>query len=479
MGHGAEKRRGAAQEERAGAPEPTTPKELERNQRLTIAEESLNAASTGLTANFITPFALALGSSSTLIAAITTLPSLIAAFAQLGVQRARSWFATRRRHMFVFSLLQAIMWLPLLAVPALAHPGLWLLGIVTLNTVFGFLVNPVLSGFTADIVPDEQRGRFFGLRNTLTGISTFLTTLLAGFVLALTTRSPLSGFAILFSLAFAARAASAYLFTRMGAPPEAPADGATPEPHELLMHANRTPLGKFTLFLTLFLIAVNIASPFFSVYELSVLGFSYAQYTAIMCMGLVTGFVTMSLWGRYVDRIGSRTVLVTCGLLTPVIPLVWAMTSDFRILLATEALSGIAWAGFNLSVTTYLIDATERRERTRQVAEYTVLVQIAVFAGAMAGGGLLGHYGKDAAQSFVNLFFLSAALRFIVVLAFYQTIKELRLVEVPVRGRLFRGFVLVRPHMGAMQSTAVESFPARAKAAPQARARDARGRGAR
>lgn len=436
-------------------------KELKRNQKLNIAEGALNAVTVGLTSSFIVPFALVLGASSTLVAAVSTLPALIAAFAQLGVQKVRMLFRTRRMHMFAFSLLQALTWLPLLFIHQLPHPAIWLVGIVTLNTIFGFLTTPVWNSFTADIVPESERGRFFGIRNTWTGVSSFAATLFAGLLLNwLRPTHPVLGFGILFALAFAFRAVSAYLFTRMTPPPEGKVSTDMPEPHTLLLNANATPFGRFTLFLVLFYVSVYISSPFFAVYQLSVLGFSYLQFTILTCTGAISSFVTMFLWGRYVDRIGSRNVMMSCGLLVPVVPLVWAITPSYPILLVTEVFSGIVWAGFNLSVSTYIFDTTERENRTRQIAEYTVLIQLAMFAGAMAGGQIIKHYGEGLALAYTNVFFLSAALRFAMVVLFYKVIKEQRLIEIPIRGRVFRGLVAIRPQQGLVYDAAIESVQA-------------------
>ncbi len=437
--------------------EPWTAEESERNQRLNIAEGSFNALSVGLTASFIVPFALLLGASSTLIALLTTLPSFVGAFAQLWVQRVRDLFDTRRQHMFAFSFIQALTWLPLLFIHSLPHPQWWLLAIVTINATSGFLIGPVWNSFTADIVPERERGWFFGIRNTATGICAFVATVAAGMILNwLKPTNPLLGFAILFLLAFGFRLSGSLLFLRMGKPPEAVPSSGSPAPHELLLHAERTPFGRFTLFVTLFYVAVYLASPFFPMYQLSVLGWSYGRFTLFACISAITSFLTMFIWGKFVDRLGARVVLLTAGLTIPLVPLLWATTTDLRVLAFAEVLSGASWAAFGLSVSTYLFDATDRSTRTRRVAEYTLLIQLASFVGAILGGLVLGAYAKTA-QAYLNVFFLSAALRFIVVIAFIGVVAEQRLVEVPIKGRLYRRFVAIRPSHGVEYETAMEN----------------------
>lgn len=428
-----------------------------KNQRLNIWEGSLNAVSTGLTSSFLIPFALVLGASNAIVAAIATLPSLIGAFGQLGVQQVRSLFSSRRQHMCALAFLQALTWLPLLFIHTLAQPALWLLGIITLNTVLGFLIGPVWSSFTADIVAESERGRFFGRRNTFTGIAAFVSTLFAGIVLTVLEPSPLLGFSLLFALAFAFRAFAAGIFSRMSPPPEAETKKEFPSPYALLLHANKSPFGRFTLFLMLFYLSVYLASPFFTVYQLEILGFSYLQFTLLSAVSAITSFLTMFLWGRYVDRVGAANVLMASGLVIPAIPLVWSLTISYPVLFVTEMISGVVWAGFNLSASTYIFDATDRVQRTRQIAEYTLLIQLAVFSGAMVGSKIIDHYGAALAESYLNVFVLSTGLRFITVLLFWRVIREQRLIEIPVKGRLFRGFVTVRPQQGVVYEPAVAS----------------------
>jgi MFS family permease len=126
-------------------------------------------------------------------------------------------------------------------------------------------------------------------------------------------------------------------------------------------------------------------------------------------------------------------------------------------LLLVEAFSGFAWAGFNLSVSTYLFDATDREHRTQQMATYTLMVQLAVFFGAMLGSGLLGFFDRTNPLAFKTIFLASFVLRFATVAIFYKSLRELRIIEVPVKGRLFHKFIAVRPHHGIVYEAAVDA----------------------
>jgi MFS family permease len=438
--------------------QPFDPKKRKHSKSMSILEGSMNSASVGFTSNFITPFALALGSSNTIIAMLSTLPSVIGAVVQLLATKVSGLFKSRKQHIVFFAVLQAVVWLPMLFAPQLHAPGGWLLLFVTLNAIFGMLIGPIWNSFMSDVVEEDERGRFFGLRNTFTGLTAFVSTFIAGWILNYySPENVFIGFSILFVLSFVFRLLSAYFLAKMDDPPEGDLNKDFPDIPEFIMTAEKTPFGRFVIFLVLFNIAVAISSPFFGVYELSILKFDYLTFTLLECVAAICSFITMLFWGKYVDRIGSKNVLVTCGFLIPLVPFLWTLTTDPWRLVLVEIFSGTVWAGFNLSVSTYLFDATDRKNRAREIAEYTLLVQVASFLGAMLGSGLLGFFDRTNPNAYITIFILSAVLRLAVVLIFFKTLQEMRLVEIPVKDRVFKRFIAIKPHQGIDYQPAVEN----------------------
>jgi MFS family permease len=442
-------------------PEVFDQKKRSHSKVLSVLDGTMYSISAGLTGNFISAFAIALGASNFVIALLATLPSLIASVVQLSVEHVMKVFRTRKSFIVFFAVLQAFTWLPLIFAPQLQHAGGWLLLFVTLNAILGMLIGPIWNSFISDVVEENERGRFFGMRNMFTGLSAFVATLAAGWLLSvLRPINPFLGFSLLFVLAFAFRLLSAYFLSRMDEPPETGLKHDVPDIPRFLRTANDTPLGRFTIFLMLFNIAVYVASPFFPIYQLSILKLDYFTFTLLASASAITSFVTMIFWGKYVDRIGSKRVLVASGFLIPLVPLFYPFAPNLWSLGIIEAFSGMIWAGFSLSVSTYLFDATEREVRTRQMAEYTLLVQVAVFFGALIGSGLLGIFDQSSRTAFVTVFILSAFLRFAVMLGFYKTLRELRIVEVPIKNRVFKKFISIKPQHGITYEPAVESSPA-------------------
>lgn len=433
-------------------------KKRHRSKHISILEGALNAISSGFSTNYISAFAIALGASNMMIALLASLPNLIAAVFQLGVQRVKLWFKSRRTFMIVFAILQAIMWLPLMYVPNLQHPGLWLLLFVTMSSVFAMMIGPIWNSYMGDLIEENERGQFFGTRNMFTGLFAFIATLLAGWILqSVPQEHKLFGFMILFALAFLFKLMNAYFLSKMVDIPDGEMSAKEPDVTEFIEEAEKTPLGKFTTFLMLFYVAVYLAAPFFAVYQLSILKFDYFTFTLLAAASAISSFLAMLFWGKYVDRIGSRNVLVFCGFFIPIVPLVWVFSTNPWVLVYVEAFSGIMWAGFNLSVSTYLFDITDRAERTRKVAVYTLFIQLAVFIGAMIGTLLLSMFDKTNPVAYKTVFLVSAVLRLLFILIFFKSLRELRIIEVPLRGRVFNRFVSVTPRHGITYEPSMEN----------------------
>ena len=124
-----------------------------------------------------------------------------------------------------------------------------------------------------------------------------------------------------------------------------------------LKNLKKTDYGRFVLFICFFRISVSLAAPFFVVYELKDLGFTYFQFTILSAAEILASFLLLGLWGRMNDNQGSKMVIMITGLLIPIVPLLYLVSANFYFLLLVSLMSGAAWGGFNLAVSNFLFDA--------------------------------------------------------------------------------------------------------------------------
>jgi len=230
--------------------------------------------------------------------------------------------------------------------------------------------------------------------------------------------------------------------------------------HKALWQGLReTGLLRFTLFFAAMQFAVAIASPFFTLYMLRDLEFSYVAFMFNTAASVCVQFLTLSRWGRLSDLFGNRLILVTTGLVIPFLPTLWLVSTSYYYLLAVQALSGLVWAGFTLSATNSVFDLTPRTRRATLMAVHNVVAATAVFAGAMVGGWLgtrlpetLTLFGMTWAwlTPLYGVFIVSTIARLAVALLFLPRLREVRKVRQMTRSGLIFRVTRLHPVSGLM-----------------------------
>jgi MFS family permease len=248
----------------------------------------------------------------------------------------------------------------------------------------------------------------------------------------------LFGFTLIFSIAMLARWVSVYHLAKMVDPPGHVAAIEIPIGHQWLQRIRQSQFVRFSLFFALMQFSVAIASPFFAVYMLRDLDYSYSQFMANAGMSVLAQFLTLTQWGRISDVFGNRRVLSVTGVLLPLMPLLWIVSHNFWYLLAVQALSGLAWAGFTLSAGNFLYDLIARERRATYLAIHNILAGSGIFCGAMLGGFL--GVSLPATLEFMaiswawmspllGVFAISALARMTVILLLLPKIREVRRVR--------------------------------------------------
>ncbi len=393
----------------------------------------------GFTTNYIPAYALALKATAQQIGSLTSFPFLASALSQLAAPWIAERLRSRRRPIALFVYLHALMLIPIMLVPYLfvRHQVFFLILFVTLFTGFNTLTGPILSGLMGEYLPSGMRGTYFGWRNRIMIVISTVTSLVAAIVLQHFREDLLYGFFVIFAAAFVFRAASWYFLTLLHEPAFRFDAGQALTFRAFLSTIHSSVLGRFALFVAAMHLTVNAAAPFFTVLMLRELRFSYCVYTVVLSIVTVTQVLTLKRWGVCADRAGNVKVMRFTALLISGLPLLWCINQHPLFLVGAQAISGFAWAGFNLSTGNFAYDATNGQTRIRGIGFLNVLVAIGVAAGALAGGHLAATLPPLGGGRLYTLFFISSIARFLVVLLFLNTVKEVRAVKALTYMQLF------------------------------------------
>jgi len=271
---------------------------------ISIKEGAAAHISTSTGTSYITPFALAMNASPLQIGFLSSFAGLLNPVAQMFGSKMME--ETSRKKLVIKTVLyQALMWIPIAILGLLFWQGIFQQHLVTvlivlysLFIIFGGLHTPSWYSWMGDLIPDKKRGRYFAKRNKIAGTAGLIAALIAGLVLdAFKTKGLIFiGFAILFASSFTFRLISHVKLKKQYSPDFKLKKGYYFSFWNFIKTYDN--FGKFAVFRATFNFALMIASPFFAVYMLNVLGFSYTTFIIVSlsasidldCFFMVTSF---------------------------------------------------------------------------------------------------------------------------------------------------------------------------------------------
>ena len=431
------------------------PGKIKKSLRFSFLDGVFASGMTGMTADYITPYALAFKATTGAIGILSAAPSLVSSLLQLKSADLTERFKSRRKVINTFVLLHTLMLLPIILIPLLfkAAPVLFLIIFVTLFTALNGLAMPIWSSLMSDHIPYRSRGKYFGWRSKVLGITTIIASLSAGFILHYFKNRILAGFMLIFSLAFILRLCSWYFLTRMFEPELKIDKESYFSFFDFIRRIRQSNFAKFVVFAAALNFCVSIASPFFSVFMLRDLKFSYITYTIIVVTVTITQIFTFDRWGRHADKVGNIKVLKLTSFIICGLPLLWIFSQNPGYLVFTQVISGFAWAGFNLCATNFIYDAVTPQKRVRCIAYFNALVGIAIFSGALLGGAISNILPPIFGYRLLSLFLLASILRYISVFSLVGKIKEVRTTHEITSRDLFYSVIGIRPAFEGTQSS--------------------------
>lgn len=266
-----------------------------------------------------------------------------------------------------------------------------LVAVAALSAVLGVLGNNAWVAWMGELVPRRIRGRYFGRRTSLCMLGGAIASAGAGALLDLARGRGLEGAALggLQLVACASGLVTVLLMLRQ---------------HDPCPHAHRAPLRLTDAALPFrdpdargllayqlaWNGAVGVAGSFFSLFMLTSLGMGF---TLVALHGTAVAGIRMlaaPVWGRLIDRVGARPVLIICSFGIAFIPFLWLVptrTAWLAPLVADAILAGALWSGHTLAAFALPLAATPRKGRPFYLAGISATSGVA-FAAATALAGL-------------------------------------------------------------------------------------------
>jgi MFS family permease len=360
-------------------------------------------------ADYIALFALAVGATSGNIAVLASAAGLVSIAAYLP----GAWLASRLRTRKTFILATSygparfmLVLLALLPFMLPASPALVAL-IIVVNAAMiflGSLGNAPWTSFVADLVPQRYRGRFFSSRMVGIGCAAMVGSPLAGAVIRAANggrADAVQGFQISLAAAAAMGLVSMLLFLRI---PEPPGRSRTRKRGAPRAPLSLPPLAKgnaryygFTLSSLLWGVAHTIAAPFVNVFVVTDLGGDAASVGITLGCFALSVLAGQFVFGRPVDRHGSRAVMILSGLVIPFLAGLWSLArTPLHGYLISLAI-GLLYAGYNLGNFNLLLEMSPHEHRESAIALFQTVMAAGAVVGPLIGGAIIAAAGYRAA----------------------------------------------------------------------------------
>jgi MFS family permease len=432
------------------AEHPIIAKKIDRSLNLSVKEGSLAAVSTGFGFSYLSPFALALNATSAQMGILHAIMSLLPSLVQLKAATLIEKFS-RKKISTRALLCKILLWIPIILTGLLFYLGVphmaWvLIVLIGLFYACAAVAHPAWFSWMGSIVPKENRGAYFSKRNKAAGFFGIVT-MISGAIILDSAKIigghmgnalgfTLFGFGLLFAISATTRVWSLELLKKQYEPRLRIRKKDRFSFWDFLKRAPYTNFGRFAIFGSAFYFVIGIAVPFWVVYMLRDLGFSYIWYMIITVASLAFQLMFLPLLGKVSDRFGNIRLMKICSSLIVLTPALWLVTglisSDLGVklylLFIPSLTNGFAWAGYNLAVNNYIYDAVSSRKRSFGLSYMNLLIGLGTFAGASVGS-LLAWLNVSFMNPLLFIFAISGIGRLIVVIIGTRFLHEVRHVK--------------------------------------------------
>lgn len=390
-----------------GAPRELTAEDRASGMRWIIWDGVLAFSMSALNGGvFVTGLALMMGASQSLVGFLGSLPRFAALMQPVGSYFVERLGARKAISVWVFGPARLV-WLAVVALPLLGyHGGHSVRGLQVLTVVV--TVSWVLAGFAsvswlawmADLVPERIRGEYFGRRSMISGGVSAVVGLLAGRLVdnwkAEYGANDPGGLIVTLAVGLACGLASWYTLMKC---PEGPI--TRPEPgseagsylghmRETLADPNFRAFLKFSMLVSL---GTWVASPYFNVYMIKVMGLPYSLMVLFAAVSSLGSLLTVRLWGKLADHFGARPVMSACLTGIAGAPVLWLLSAggNWWPILIAFALGGAAWSGYSLAQMNLLFKITPDERKSVYIGVFYALDALPTLVAPLIGGWFLQH----------------------------------------------------------------------------------------
>lgn len=381
--------------------------QVNKGLRLVIADGLTSEAMVVFTSGtFLTAMAVNMGATNFQLGLFAALPTFTTVFQLFSIWMVQH-FNNRRIITALFNFLARIPILVIGLLPFLFTKGTSiqiLLLMLFFQHVFGDIAGASWNSWMKDLIPEQRLGSFFSRRSRMgqiLNVTLSLTTALCiDYIKAHYPQQEILTYNILFLIGGSLGLASVAFLLR------------TPEPQpqkmdDKLFKLFAKPLKNknfktLLIFNSFWAFALNLATPFFTVYMLKTIGISLSYIIALGILGQISGILSLKLWGKYSDWFSNKTILRICAPLYIGCILAFSVTNmpqshlfTLALLTGIHIISGLSTAGINLALSNIGIKLAPKNEAIVYISTKNMLVAFCSTIAPMIGGLMADYFANN------------------------------------------------------------------------------------
>ena len=365
-----------------------------------LATEAMTTLTGG---TFLTAIAIYLGASNIQIGLLASLPAMTNI-----TQLAAIWLVQRYRNRRAIAVVSnAMARFPLLLIgimPLIFTAGASIKALIFLlffHYLFGSLAGPGWNSWMKDLIPSGKLGSFYSHRGRLMQIlSVSLSLVMALVIDHVKLKHPgqeITMYAIMFIVGGVVGMAGVYFLS------------STPEPkttmnNDSLMLMMKKPLQnenfrRLMYFQVAWSFALNIATPFYSVFVLKTLGIPISYLVFLGIITQLSSIGTIRLWGKFSDAYSNKTILRITAPLYAFCILCWTITeiptgrSTVLVMLGLiHIATGVFTAGINLSLGNIGLKLAPKEDAISYIVVRSMLMAAFASLAPIVGGALADFF---------------------------------------------------------------------------------------
>lgn len=403
----------------------------EKSLRLSLVEAFLCSLMIGAGETYLPAYSLSIGMGEIFAGILVSMPIVSGAVLQLITPRGLQRVQSHKHWVVASSLLQALMFLPLIYFSATRAPDFWTLFLIlSLYWGSGFSSGLGWNYWMGRLVQVEDCHRFFSKRARISQFG-ILIGLLGGGV-ALHNKVEIGPFSSMFTLLFifagSSRLISSFLLSSHYYDPQwkqEPRLGFRDSWKVFWLNKEKR---QFFFFLAPFQAAVFISSPFVTPYFLAQVKLDYGSYMTAIGLLFVGKILASFLIERYKGQVSSfRLLMFGAGAIVP-LPAFWVLSTQPYFIFVLQVLNGLSWACVEVGLSLIFFKDIKQEEKVPVLTVYNLLNSIAIILGTALGAKILFFFGEKI-STYYAVFLLGSLTRGLGFIPLYLYMKNQILFE--------------------------------------------------